>query len=64
MHRAPCTRTVSRFVRVVMEHTIDQLAARAKMDPVEYRRALLTKAGATRHLVVLSRTLTPIACCA
>ena len=37
-----------------MEHTIDQLAARAKIDPLEYRRALLTKAGATRQLAVLN----------
>jgi isoquinoline 1-oxidoreductase beta subunit len=40
---------------MAMEHTIDQLAARAKIDPVEYRRALLTKAGATRHLAVLNK---------
>jgi isoquinoline 1-oxidoreductase beta subunit len=38
----------------VMEHTIDQLAARAKIDPVEYRRTLYTKAGANRHLAVLN----------
>jgi isoquinoline 1-oxidoreductase beta subunit len=36
-----------------MEHTIDQLAARAKIDPVEYRRALYTKAGETRHIAVM-----------
>ena len=39
---------------MAMEHTIDQLAARAKIDPVEYRRTLLTKAGATKHLAVLN----------
>jgi isoquinoline 1-oxidoreductase subunit beta len=38
----------------VMEHTIDQLAKRAGKDPVEYRRALYTKAGANRHLAVLN----------
>lgn len=38
----------------VMEHTIDQLARRAGKDPVEYRRALYTKAGATRHLAALN----------
>jgi isoquinoline 1-oxidoreductase beta subunit len=38
----------------VMEHTVDQLAKRAAKDPVEYRRALYTKAGATRHLAVLN----------
>jgi isoquinoline 1-oxidoreductase beta subunit len=38
---------------MVMEHTIEQLAARAKIDPVEYRRALFKKAGANRHLAVL-----------
>jgi len=37
----------------VMEHTIDQLAAKAGKDPVDYRRALYRKAGATRHLAVL-----------
>ena len=37
----------------VMEHTIDQLAKRAGKDPVEYRRALYRKAGATRHLAAL-----------
>ena len=37
-----------------MEHTIDQLAKRAGKDPVAYRRALFTKAGATRHLAVLN----------
>jgi isoquinoline 1-oxidoreductase beta subunit len=37
-----------------MEHTIDQLARKAGKDPVEYRRALFTKAGATRHLAVLN----------
>jgi isoquinoline 1-oxidoreductase beta subunit len=38
----------------VMEHTIDQLAAKAGKDPVEYRRALYTKAGADRHLAALN----------
>jgi isoquinoline 1-oxidoreductase beta subunit len=38
---------------LVMEHTLDQLAARAGQDPLAYRRALLTKAGAKRHLAVL-----------
>ncbi|HJV42627.1 xanthine dehydrogenase family protein molybdopterin-binding subunit [Caulobacter sp.] len=37
-----------------MEHTIDQLAAKAGKDPVEYRRALYRKAGADRHLVALN----------
>jgi isoquinoline 1-oxidoreductase beta subunit len=36
-----------------MEHTIDQLAAKAGKDPVEYRRALYTKADAKRHLAVM-----------
>jgi isoquinoline 1-oxidoreductase subunit beta len=38
----------------VMEHTVDQLARKAGKDPVEYRRALYTKAGANRHLAVLN----------
>jgi isoquinoline 1-oxidoreductase beta subunit len=38
----------------VMEHTIDQLAKKAGKDPVDYRRALYTKAGADRHLAVLN----------
>ncbi|CAN5202145.1 xanthine dehydrogenase family protein molybdopterin-binding subunit [soil metagenome] len=38
---------------LAMEHTIDQLALRAGVDPLEYRRRLLTKAQATRHLAVL-----------
>lgn len=37
----------------VMEHTIDQLAAKAGQDPVAYRRALYQKADAKRHLAVL-----------
>jgi isoquinoline 1-oxidoreductase beta subunit len=37
----------------VMEHTVDQLAKKANMDPVEYRRRLYRKAGATRHLAAL-----------
>jgi isoquinoline 1-oxidoreductase beta subunit len=36
-----------------MEHTIDQLARAAGRDPVDYRRALYAKAGATRHRAVL-----------
>jgi len=39
---------------LAMEHTIDQLAAKAGKDPVEYRRALYEKAGAQRHLAVLN----------
>lgn len=38
---------------LVMEHVIDQLAAKAKIDPVDYRRAIYKKAGADRHLAVL-----------
>ncbi len=38
----------------VMEHTIDQLAKRAGKDPVDYRRALYAKAGATRQLAALN----------
>ncbi|MET3526889.1 xanthine dehydrogenase family protein molybdopterin-binding subunit [Phenylobacterium koreense] len=38
----------------VMEHTIDQLARKAGKDPIDYRRALYTKAGANRHLAVLN----------
>ncbi|KQV62245.1 MULTISPECIES: xanthine dehydrogenase family protein molybdopterin-binding subunit [unclassified Caulobacter] len=38
----------------VMEHTIDQLAAKTGKDPVEYRRTLYTKAGADRHLAALN----------
>ena len=38
----------------VMEHTIDQLARKAGKDPVDYRRALYAKAGASRHLAVLN----------
>ena len=41
----------------VMEHTIDQLARVAGKDPIDYRRALYTKAGADRHLVALSLAL-------
>jgi isoquinoline 1-oxidoreductase subunit beta len=36
-----------------MEHMIDQLARAAGKDPVDYRRALYRKAGATRHLAAL-----------
>lgn len=38
---------------LAMEHTIDQLAHRAGKDPIAYRRALLVKAGANRHVAVL-----------
>jgi isoquinoline 1-oxidoreductase beta subunit len=38
---------------MAMEHTIDQLAHRAGQDPLAYRRALLVKAGAERHVAVL-----------
>ncbi|HEY2710833.1 MAG TPA: xanthine dehydrogenase family protein molybdopterin-binding subunit [Caulobacteraceae bacterium] len=40
----------------VMEHTVDQIARLAGKDPVDYRRALYTKAGAAgaRHLAVLN----------
>jgi isoquinoline 1-oxidoreductase beta subunit len=38
----------------VMEHTIEQLARKAGKDPVDYRRALYTKAGANRHLAALN----------
>ena len=41
----------------VMEHVVDQLARAAGKDPVEYRKALLAKAGATRHLAVLNLAL-------
>ena len=39
---------------LAMEHTLDQLALKAGIDPLDYRRKLLTKAGATRHLAVLN----------
>jgi isoquinoline 1-oxidoreductase beta subunit len=40
----------------VMEHTIDQLALKAGKDPIDYRRALYTKAGpeGARHLATLN----------
>ncbi|WP_025037840.1 xanthine dehydrogenase family protein molybdopterin-binding subunit [Bradyrhizobium sp. DOA9] len=38
---------------MVMEHTVDQLARRAKRDPAEYRRAIFTKVGDVRKLAVL-----------
>jgi isoquinoline 1-oxidoreductase beta subunit len=38
----------------VMEHTVDQLARKAGKDPVDYRRALYTRANAQRHLAVLN----------
>jgi isoquinoline 1-oxidoreductase beta subunit len=37
----------------VMEHTIDQLARTAGIDPVDYRRTLYAKAGDHRRLAVL-----------
>jgi isoquinoline 1-oxidoreductase beta subunit len=39
----------------VLEHTIDQLAKKAGKDPIEYRKALYTKAGKAgeRHLATL-----------
>ena len=39
---------------LAMEHTIEQLAKRAGVEPLEYRRRLLTKAKADRHLAVLN----------
>ncbi|MFH0296459.1 xanthine dehydrogenase family protein molybdopterin-binding subunit [Bradyrhizobium sp. 31Argb] len=38
---------------MVLEHTVDQLARRAKRDPAEYRRAIYAKAGDVRRLAVL-----------
>jgi isoquinoline 1-oxidoreductase beta subunit len=38
---------------MVMEHTIDRLAHRARIDPVDYRRNLYRKAAAAHHLAVL-----------
>ena len=38
---------------LAMEHTVDQLALRAGVDPLEYRIRLLTKAKADRHVAVL-----------
>ena len=38
----------------VMEHTVDQLARKAGRDPVDYRRALYDRAGASRRLAVLN----------
>ena len=38
----------------VMEHMVDQLAKAAGKDPVEYRQALYTKAGAARWLAALN----------
>jgi len=39
---------------MMMEHAIDQLARRAGIDPVAYRRALYGKAKAESHLAVLN----------
>jgi isoquinoline 1-oxidoreductase beta subunit len=41
----------------VMEHTIDQLARKTGKDPVEYRKVLYARAGATRHLAALNLAL-------
>jgi isoquinoline 1-oxidoreductase beta subunit len=41
----------------VMEHMVDQLARAAGKDPVDYRRALYAKAGASRHLAVMNLAL-------
>ncbi|HEV2363828.1 MAG TPA: xanthine dehydrogenase family protein molybdopterin-binding subunit [Caulobacteraceae bacterium] len=41
----------------VMEHTIDQLARAAGIEPAVYRRALYRKAGFDRHLGVLDLAL-------
>ena len=38
---------------LAMEHTIDQLALRAGVDPLEYRLRILTKAKADRHVAAL-----------
>jgi isoquinoline 1-oxidoreductase beta subunit len=40
----------------VMEHTVDQLALKAGVDPLDYRRELLKRAGekGKRHLAVLN----------
>lgn len=38
---------------LAMEHTLDQLALRAGVDPLEYRLRLLAKAQAGRHIAVL-----------
>ncbi len=38
----------------VMEHMVDQLARAAGKDPVDYRRALYAKAGASRWLAALN----------
>ena len=42
---------------MAMEHTIDQLAYRAKKDPAEYRREMFRRAKADRHLGVLDLVL-------
>lgn len=39
---------------MAMEHTIDQLARKAGKDPADYRRALYTRAGASRHVAALN----------
>ncbi|MBL4800456.1 MAG: xanthine dehydrogenase family protein molybdopterin-binding subunit [Emcibacter sp.] len=43
----------STHTAMAMEHTIDQLARRADINPVEYRRVLYKKAGNERHLRML-----------
>ncbi|HKP78238.1 MAG TPA: molybdopterin cofactor-binding domain-containing protein, partial [Phenylobacterium sp.] len=42
---------------MAMEHTIDQLARRAKIDPAEYRRTLYKRARAERHLQTMDLAL-------
>ncbi len=39
---------------MVMEHTIDQLARRARANPADYRRVIYKKAGHARRLAVLN----------
>ncbi len=47
----------STHTAMAMEHTIDQLAQRAKIDPAAYRRELYTRARADRHLGALELAL-------
>ncbi|KAK0359524.1 hypothetical protein LTR94_030971, partial [Friedmanniomyces endolithicus] len=39
---------------MVMEHVVDQLARRAGIDPVDYRRKIYNRTGASRYLAVLN----------